>query len=477
MKPPRHTILYFLPLAAFVVVRWGMDFNGLYGQDGHSFYQFSLEIIRSLRGNADFSQFRVPPIYPLAGAIPGFFAGHPDFFLQLISALSLTGTAWMADRIIRHIHPKSPENSVATYLSVILILSPYMLRGSLMVMTDLMTTFLSTLAVYYIIQYRQQTAARQIILLTGAASLAFLTRYAVAPLLAIPCTLVIGIMIREKKWTHIVLAAGVVLICFVPFLLIKQGNTNEFANHHLMTSWSVLNAFRRSFSGPDGTANYQIINLVTVFYHFFHPAYIFPGIALVIFVRKVDLQKESVKFLLASIVLYSLFIAGLNFQNKRYLILSFPLVAICFFPAWQRIKAQIPTTTFTIAVIITAFIQLAFSAYLFRSFYKISQTEKFLVKEISALPPTLLYTFELNMAFKSYEVPHQVHSLYDRKIDIFPENSLLLVNEVKWENQWKDQNPVINMNFARSQYETELLNQFPEGWTLYRIRERKRRQP
>lgn len=477
MKFKGHTALYFMPLVAFGIVRWGLHFNGLYGQDGHSFYQFSLEIIRSFSGEADFNPFRVPPIYPLTGAIPGFFAGHPDFFLHLISALSLAGTAWMAEKIIRKIYPDSAKQAVAIYLAVILVLSPYMLRGSLMVMTDLLTTFFSTSALYHILSYQIKPTFRSLVLLTAGATLAFFTRYAVAPLLALPCLAVVGTMFSQKKWSHLLAAAGVVFICFLPFLLIKQGSTHEFANHHLMTTWSALNAFRRSFTGPDGTANYQIINLVTVFYHLFHPAYIFPGMVLAVFVRKADVQKPYVKLLLASVLLYSLFISGLNFQNKRYLILSFPLIAICFFPAWQRIRAQLSRTVFAVAVAAITCIQLTFFAYLFRSFYKISQTEKLLVKEVSALPPTLLYTFELNMAFESYGVVHQLQSLYDIQIDSFHTNSLLLINEAKWQNQWKEQNPVINMNYVRSHYETEFLNQFPEGWTLYRIREKKRRQP
>ena len=167
------------------------------------------------------------------------------------------------------------------------------------------------------------------------------------------------------------------------------------------------------------------------------------------------------------------FVAGLNFQNKRYLILSFPLVLILTAEGYQWFVRKIPAKWHIAIYGLLVVIQLGLCTYVFRSFYEYNQIEQRVAIMVKKQPPTTLYTFELNPSLESYGADHQVINLYHEPITTFSQGELLLVNPSKWEFQWKDRNPMINWVYAQENFEVELLGRDESGWELYRLGERK----
>ncbi|MEZ4827465.1 MAG: hypothetical protein R3C61_14470 [Bacteroidia bacterium] len=468
-----HQALFFFPLLVWALVSGILDYNGLYGQDSYQYLQFSGAIEGLLKGATEVYAFPVPPFYPLSGAVFGFFFGHTALFLQLISVAGLVGTTFVTGRIIRLLFPQASDQTISGYLFLWLILSPYILRGSMSVMTDFFTAFWMSIAFYHFLLYRRSQTGFSLAMLTAGAILAFFTRYLVAPLLFVPSLWAVWIMVRYRKFGHMLVAGAVVALFFGAYVYFKRGFTGEFFHHHLQGSWSLLNAFRQSFTGPDGDTTYPVINLLNACYQFFHPVYLFPGLLFLVFVRKEDLRKTEIQILLAAVAIYTLFVSGLILQNKRFMILSFLLVLVCYFPAWQRILAKIPQRLLPVLVAGSVCLQLGLFARLFYSFYQISQTEKKLYSAVSALPPAPLYTFEVSLALESYGLSAPVYDLYYPAPDTFGTGDLLLANPARWQEQWKDHNPMINTRLVLENYETEVLNEFPDGWTLYRIGRKK----
>ncbi|MDX2245882.1 MAG: hypothetical protein SF052_03840 [Bacteroidia bacterium] len=468
-----HHWLFFFPLVVWAIVYGVLGFNGLYGQDAFQYYQFSLAIEQLLRGEPEVYSFQVPPFYPLSGAAFAVFFGHTALFLQLISVVGLVGTTFVISRIIHLLFPETPDKTISGYLFLWLVLSPYLLRGSLSVMTDFFTAFWASLVFYHFLLYQKSQTGFSLAMLTAGAILAFFTRYLVAPLLFVPCLAAVWIMVRNRKFGHIVVGGIVVALFFLVYVYFKRGFTGEFFHHHLQGSWSLANVFRRSFTGPDGDTLYPVINLVNTSYQFFHPVYLFPGFLFMFFVRKQDFQKPEIQLILASVALYSLFVSGLVLQNKRFLILSFLFVIVCYFPAWQHLLGKISGRWLPLLVVASVCLQLGLFAQLFSSFYQINYTERQLYARVAALPPAPLYTFEVRLALESYGLSAPVYDLYYPAPDTFEMGNLLLVNPVRWQPQWENHNPMINTRYILDNYETTVLDQLSGGWTLYRIGRRK----
>lgn len=462
--------LLLFPVIAWAVCRFGLGFNGLYGQDAHLYFQFARDILSS---DADLSVYGVPPLYPLLGAGLGWMTGHTDMFLQLISLGAFCGIMIYARLLIFTLWPNQDKKWVPGFLAVFLLLSPYMFRGGMVVMTDMLATFLSTGTVLFYLYYRTSENARPkwLILAVTHATLAFITRYAVAPFLLLVCLDLVWTLWLRKKYLHLLTAALVAGICFIPYIAIKASVSGEITSHHLMETWSPLNLFRSSFEGPDGVSNYPVINLFSVFYHTFHPAYLFLGILLWVFVRKKDINRTTI-ILFLTVVIYSLFVGGMNFQNKRYLMISFPVMLVLLYPAFLRLLELINSKLKSWILIGIGSVQILLCLYVFSSFYILNQFEQHLAENLQNRPSGKLYTFVVNQALETYEVPQQVLNLYDRVYEDMPVGSLLLINEQQWENQWKDKNPMLNVAFARDNFQLVPQQSFPGGWELYRLQEK-----
>ena len=461
-----------LPIAGLMMMRFGFGFNGLYGQDGHIYYQFASDLIEQFPHRPDSLNYSVPPFYPLLGSILGGIIRHVGLAMQLISTLALGGVMYITGLMIRRFGFME-RKEVLPYLILTMILSPYMFRGAMVVMTDMLTAFFSISTFWFYVLYREKESRKYWAGIVVMGLMAFFTRYAVAPLLILPCVDALRISLRRKSYGNVLIATGIMGVGLGFYFWLKGSETPEFVGHFLWDIWSPLNWFKSRFSGFDGASDYTMINLISVFYHFFHPAYFFLGIPLVVMSYRSVQKKKEYQVMLAAIILYSLFVAGLNFQNKRYLILSFPLVLILTDEGYQWFVRKIPANWHIAIYGLLVVIQLGLCTYVFRSFYEYNQIEQRVAIMVKKQPPTTLYTFELNPSLESYGAEHQVINLYHEPITTFSQGELLLVNPSKWEFQWKDRNPMINWVYAQENFEVELLDRDESGWELYVIGERK----
>lgn len=72
----------------FIIFQFILDFNGLYGQDSHAYYQYSLKLKAMLQGSEnDLGFFFWPKLFPFLGAFIGLTGTPVLLILQLISLL------------------------------------------------------------------------------------------------------------------------------------------------------------------------------------------------------------------------------------------------------------------------------------------------------------------------------------------------------------------------------------------------------
>jgi hypothetical protein len=281
-------------------------------------------------------------------------------------------------------------------------------------------------------------------------------------------------MLRFLKYFNLkyfVFSVIVFIALITPHLLIRHSNSIEFLQHSWIENWSVKNFFRSSFNTVDGYADYALPNVVYSLFNWFHPAFIFIGALTLPFIRKVYFQTTLMKIILASILLYAFFLAGIPFQNLRFLLLSFPLVLIILFPPAINLFNRMGYRVRSWVISGILVLQLTLFIRVFIPFYNYNYLEKSIATEIKRThsPESTIYTFEMEGALNSYGVRNRIVGIWNSIQDSIEVPSLLLFNVNKFSKQWAGTNVMKNYERIRQEKNVNHLKSFEDGWELSQI--------
>ena len=211
-----------------------------------------------------------------------------------------------------------------------------------------------------------------------------------------------------------------------------------------------------------------------------HPAFCFAGVLFIIAGRKSILQfgrqPPVYKIVAVCAVLYALFLAGIPFQNLRYLLLTYPLVLIVLYPGFvvsARYLEQRRNNLFTTVLVIIVVIQLLLFCRVFLPFYHGNKIDKAIAARVSIYPAQWpLYTFSIDGALKHYDVHNPIVNLWAVKLDtvVLANPALVLFNVSQFQAEWKDKNPMLNWAFLQKQHTLKKLEDLPDNWELYELR-------
>lgn len=126
-------LLLVLLLSLFAKI---IDFNGLYGADSYEYVRYSIALKDYLTHGIAPGKFMWPVIYPLAGAVLSFLIS-PVQSLQLVSIVAFAAALIYIFKIINFIFPEAKTNNTI-YIILFGLLSPYFLRLSFCVMSDML---------------------------------------------------------------------------------------------------------------------------------------------------------------------------------------------------------------------------------------------------------------------------------------------------------------------------------------------------
>lgn len=463
--------LYILsiPLLTWIVVVFLLDFNGLYGQDAHEYYRYGCAITEWLRTGTPPGDYFWPLMYPLLAGVAGLIVPG-SFPMQLISLLAFAGLALYSKKWLELLYGDKTAFQWI-YLTVVLLLSPYMLRMSLLSMSDMTAACFTTAAAYHLFQFHKSKHGMALLAGIAFTALAFHSRYGSVILLIPPLLLALNAFLQRPA--VIALGGGIMLAVLVslPHLLLRSDNSLEFLGHSWLQNWSPLNFFRSSFVTIDGAASYPLPNLLYAFSYLFHPVYGMLLLATVPFYRKLDLKDAYIKTTVAAILLYSIFLAGIPFQNKRFLLTGFPFVALLFYPLWNGLISFLSSKN-NKKIYLTActFLQLILFGFSIQAVLKLNRLERNIAAALKELPRQDIYGFELDIALRTYLPDRQWHNLWVKEYDTFEKGSLVIFNEKKLSRQWEGRTPMINWNKLKKQNELRLIASFEQEWKLYEIR-------
>jgi hypothetical protein len=459
-------------LILFVFFYLILGFDGMYGQDGYEYLRYTKAIrIFILEGEHPGDYFW-PLYYPIIGAILSLIISKTALALQLVSVLSLGVSAVYLNKILTLLFPK--KKYTAEYVFVFFVLSPFVLRSALIVMSDMLSLLFLVLSIYFFVKYKESESLKNYYNVVLFSFLAVMTRYACA-VIVLPFILSASFLFLKKieNYKHILFILVIVAFLFLPHYYIRYQNTTSFLNHQWLQTWSFSNFFKSNFSTVDGVSHNKFNNLLYAVSNFIHPYYIFTGI---LFLPILIFKNKPWKYqaiIIISLLLNGLFLAGIPFQNFRFLLLSFPLALVLFYPIFYRLiiyvkkKKSMQMIWVVISLIQILFIYKSMNALLNRNFF-----EKKMTKELEVYQNKTLYSFDIDIALQGRGLVFEYKNLWVQRYYNLSKNDLVLFHPVKFKKQWDGKNPILNYDYFMKNYQLEIEKELPDGWRLYIVKNR-----
>jgi hypothetical protein len=449
-----------------MVAYFGFSFDGLYGQDAYEYLRYTEALKTFLLTGTPPGDYFWGVYYPILGSLISCIVPNTALALQLLSVVSLLIATIYTNKIIGLVYT---EKATGPLVFLFFTLSPIVIIHSLLVMSDMMACCLTTTAIYFLLSFTKTIKTGQLLAGVALASMAILTRY-VAIVILVPFAMAAFIaLIKSKRYAMMLYSVLLMALIAAPHLWIRSQDSLHFLSHQWLQSWQFVNLFKADFTTVDGVAHNHFINLVYAFFSFFHPIFMVFGCVLLIAIawKRNFYINSSQKLILVSIVMYAVFLAGIPFQNKRFLLLSFPLVVVLLFPFIQQSIRLLKYRNVVLAFV--GFVQILLAAWFIMPFYNRNLLEKHIAAAVAPYQNQTLYAFDIDIALQGRKLQFNYKNLFLQKYSDFGQNALVLVNEKQLMKQWQGKNPAMNFLDLKEKYSLLILAELPEGWTLYKI--------
>ncbi|MEM1000628.1 MAG: hypothetical protein AAGN35_26480 [Bacteroidota bacterium] len=454
-------------LAVALGIRLVTDFNGLYGQDSYAYTAQAEALQEWMRTGTTPPPFFWPEGYPLTGAALGMLLGLPAA-LQWTSLLGGAATVYFTIRIGRQLYPQLPW--LGPFLFLIVGLSPYGLRSSLLVMSDSWAGAALTAGGWWSLRYAQNGKIGPLIGAGLALGVAVTTRYALALPTLLPLGMILRAAVRKRDLRSLLFP---LLFLFLLFLhqSIHTGMGGGLAEHHFLRDWSLANGFQRDFAMADGEFHYPRWNLFEALSAFWHPGLSGLGVlALPLMARKkIRLPDRTAGAMLATTLVYLLFIAGIPFQNPRFLLPVLPLVGLLYAVQLARAVENSPPKIIASLGLGVAVIHLGLGAFALRHNIKLNRTEREIAAAVCTQDPPKVYTFALDGALRTYCPGISLENLWNEGPPTAQDGEWILFNAPAFAEQWRGKSVMRNWEFLNRNFHLQVRQQLPAGWTLYEI--------
>lgn len=231
--------------------------------------------------------------------------------------------------------------------------------------------------------------------------------------------------------------------------------------------WDLRHYFNNSFDHQDGLVQYTFPNIVYVLKNLFHPIYALLLVPALFFFKKSDLKSVEIKILLISYILYILFLAGIPFQNDRFLLPAFPFMLLVLLPSFVRLIERLGKFKWLIWLVIP--IQLVVFLRLIKPVYERNQLELYLFENLQPYANKKIYSFDVDIALSGRGLNAEWINLWKEKYSTFSNCAFVLFNEKKFAKQWKGKNPMLNWETLNKNYQLIPLLKLEQGWEFYKI--------
>lgn len=405
-----------------------------------------------------------PVNYPLAGALLSFIFPDPGLCLQIISSLSLSIVIIYLLKILILVFQVDKK-----YIPVIAILiaTPFMIRFGLSAMPDMFVLALIVAGTYHIFQFSRNHRIINILIALFLFSIAVMSRYATIVIILLPAIYGFFYTFKQKtKWYWFVVALLVLIIPVLPHLIIRGENSANFISHEWIKTWSPVNFISRRSESIDGVINYPLPNIVYAILGLFHPRYLFlGGILILLSFRKFRLNSET-KILGFSVFVYLIFLAGINYQNNRFLLLALPFVLIIFYPTIQYSFSRWNKKIVVGFTVILLLVQIGLSSLSFKSVWERNRLERDIYEYVSINKPSI-YTMDVDISISGRGYTSPIYNIW-KEFYVSPDtNSIIIFNTKTFTEQWAGKKPMQNWDHFNELYKLREIHSFNSEWKVY----------
>lgn len=456
-------LLLVIPVLLLFVGTLLIDFNGLYGQDSHTYLSFAKELKTEWLSGTEAPSFFWPKGYSATGAALSLTGLSELWSLRIISLLALTASLLLARSIIRFVWNKDGS----LFLMLGAATQIYFVRAGFLVMSDMLTACLILAMIYAYLRYLKEASLTWMVGVFFFAALAFFTRYACVPLLLVPVSHTI---IRWLKQQTLFLRGGALAIAIgVASGFIYWNNNLLVESVYRLGNWSVEHFFAMEFENRDGATIKTVPNVLYIFGNFLHFGFLSIGVLLLPFYRSLD--KISYHLLLIAGI-YLLFLGGLSEQNYRFLLVAHLVILIALFPVFEACLAWMKKRQLSVLLIIgTVLFNCAFGVYSFRKTLAAHRLEKEVVMAVKAEAKNEpIYSFYVDQSFPSYGINNPVRNFFMAEYITFEKGALVVFNEKQFGEQWKNHRVMRNWNRLKELHHLDTLQRLTDNWYIYRIR-------
>ncbi len=449
---------------------WLGDYEGVNGQDGHDHWRLARAWMDWWLGGARPRMIEHPHGYPFLGALVGMSGIGALAGLRAVSLGAFVVLVMVVRTFMIKLHGSAARAPVDRYLLVTLATSPFLLRYSTTVMSDVTAMALLWCALWLLLHWLRggRTGAALGCVLFGAWAL--WVRMAVAPvLLVIVVALVVGPLNGRGlrlRWAGFLLVTGIVVFLSAGMVDMLGGQLWV-----PLAEWSPLNLLSRVHRSDDGELRYLLPNFIYVLKVVVHPGFLLLGPLLIMFVRRDQLRLPMGQWMGAALFVYLGFIACLPFQNDRVLLLALPFVVVLLYPAyvrWERWleRRHVPHRTWLVPLLLS---QAVLAGRALRPFMQQAQVERELAAVVNTSGASRVYTHGMGAAFFNHCPGKAITELWYEELRRMPEGALLVVRPGDMGTQWQGLAPASNWYQAQGQG-MDTLMVHPSGWLVGRLR-------
>lgn len=464
-----------IPLIGWLIVRYMFGFDGLYGQDAYAYLLHAREWRSFLLGGVLPGYFFWPPNYSIIGGVLAITFDSEFVSLQLISVLSLMGSGYFADRIIRETTELN-EGVRLAFVTLGLLLSPYIFRLGMQGMSDMMTMCFLLGSFWFFHRTITNSGTNSMIGFSIFTALALTSRYPSIVVLIIPIIVTGYTLLSSRKFGILMIGLLAGSVILIPAIAWKWQWVEIWAsanNFDGLYDWSVSNFFRAEFHRKDSFTSHLLPNIL-----FNLSAWLHPGLLLFTVVLFPFLPNRAMTTfrwtILYSILAYILFLSGVPFQNSRVLTFIFPLILIFMAPAFGKFVELMNCQRFPIKSLfaIALVIQVGLTARALKPSVELAQFENELVDWIGSDHPTkTIYTSAFSQLFDAHETGNPTVQVFDSKVVEFQTGGLYIFNH-GWSKKLEGTMVMENWNRANSSMNVAEHRCWPNGWCVYQLSEK-----
>ena len=264
MLPIVKNSILFKPsilIVCIVLLTLVVDFDGLYGQDAYEYLRYSKALTHFFQSGTHPGDYFWPLYYPIFGALLTLITKSPIISLQLISIASLAVSTHFLKRIIDTLYARPKQSTL--YVFLFFVLSPYILKQGISIMSDLLALSFLLIAWYYLMVFNANLKARHLYIGVSFSLLSIMTRYP-AFVILLPLLLQTGACFFKHKQLvqHLFGLVPIALLIMIPHFYIRMENPSGFIQHEWIKTWNISHLFEHEFTTIDGTQhNLSLIHI------------------------------------------------------------------------------------------------------------------------------------------------------------------------------------------------------------------------